>query len=112
VARRDPDTDRDVRIAAILARGRQTRRPVSRALWIAAAAVATIAAIAAAVILLGVRGDPAPPTRVTERTSPADSPRDRPQGFGTGLALGAAAGVAIGFALGRQRRDHSSRSKP
>jgi hypothetical protein len=94
---------RDEEIQAIIARARQTRRPLPRWLWLAAAVVAAICATAAAAILLGDTAparQPSPP----ERASGA--------GFGSGLAIGVAAGLAIGFALARQRRDHSSRSRP
>jgi len=95
------------RIDAILELGRRTRKPVPRALWLAAAVVAVICATGLAMVLLG---SPAPtrsrPQPRVDREAPGGA------GFGTGLAVGAAAGLAIGFALARQRRDHSSRSRP
>lgn len=97
------DDETEARIAAILDRGRRTRKPLPRALWIAAAIVGAICAGGFAVAMLG--------TAAPERAS---SGRPAPQGagFGTGLVVGAAGGLAIGFALARQRRDHSSRNSP
>jgi hypothetical protein len=97
----------DDALEAILERGRQTRKPVPRALWIAAALVAVICAIGVVAIGLGL-GDAAPARTAVER------PPSSGAGFGSGLAIGAAAGLAIGFALARtgQRRDHSSRNRP
>lgn len=95
----------DDALEAILERGRQTRKPVPRALWIAAALVAVICATGVVAILLG---DAAPARTAVERPPPTGA------GFGSGLAIGAAAGLAIGFALARagQRRAHSSRNRP
>lgn len=93
----------DSAIEAILERGRQTRKPVPRGLWIAAALVAVICATGIAAILLG---DHAAPHRAVER------PPSSGASFGSGLLIGAAAGLAIGFAVGRQGRVHSSRKRP
>jgi hypothetical protein len=101
VGRHDDDA-----LEAILERGRQTRKPVPRALWIAASLVAVICATGIVAILLG---DAAPARTAVER------PPSSGASFGSGLAIGAAAGLAIGFALARaagQRPDHSSRKRP
>lgn len=96
---------REAEIQAILERGRRTRRPLPRLLWLAAVLVAVICATGLAIVLLD---DPAP-----GRGAGARPPSSSGAGFGSGLAIGAAAGLAIGFALARaQRRDHSSRSRP
>ena len=79
------DRDDDA-IEAILARGRQTRRPPPRWLWIAAGLVAVICATAIAAVLLG---DAAPTRGAVER----------PSSSGAGSGSG-------------QRRDHSSRNRP
>jgi len=97
------------KIDAILELGRRTRKPVPRALWIAAAVVAAICAIGLAAVL----GGGAPPARSRSLPAPrVDREAPGGAGFGTGLAVGAAAGLALGFALARQRRDHSSRNRP
>ena len=101
VGRHDDDA-----LEAILERGRQTRKPVPRGLWIAAALVAVICATGIVAILVG---DNAPARAAVERPPPSGA------SFGSGLAIGAAAGQAIGFALARaagQRPDHSSRRRP
>jgi hypothetical protein len=103
VSRHDDDA-----LEAILERGRQTRKPVPRGLWIAAALVAVICATGVVAIVVGL-GDAAPARATIER------PPSSGASFGSGLAIGAAAGLAIGFALARaggQRPDHSSRKRP
>jgi formate/nitrite transporter FocA (FNT family) len=102
---RDDDTEArtQARIAAILERGRRTRKPQPRALWIAAAIVGAICAGGFAVAMLGTA---APERAAIGRPAPEGA------GFGTGLVVGVTAGLAIGVALPRQRRDHSSHSSP
>jgi hypothetical protein len=91
------------RIDAILEVGRRTRPASPRWLWVAAAIVGVICATGFAVVMLS---DGAPADHPVER-------RDAPAaGLATGLLLGGAGGLVIGFVLGRQRRDHSSRSRP
>jgi hypothetical protein len=96
------EDERNAEIEAILARARQTRRPLPRGLWMAAGLVAVICATGFVAIVLG---DAAPARTAVASASSSGA------GFGTGIAIGAAAGLAIGFALG-QRRDHSSRNRP
>jgi hypothetical protein len=103
------DENRD-EIAAILTRGRRTRTPLPRWLWIAGLSVGAICASGFAVALLRSGGSPAHPQLVAPAPAPATSPPGA--GFATGLLVGGAAGLAIGVALARQRRDHSSRSMP
>ncbi len=91
------------RIDAIAEVGRRTRTAWPRWLWILAAIVGVICATGFAVVMLS---DAAPPDHPVERRPVAAA------GLGTGVLIGAAVGVVIGFALGRQRRDHSSRSRP
>lgn len=102
---RDDDTEARARaqIEAILERGRGTRKPLPRGLWIAAAVVGAICAAGFAVAMLGTA---APGGAQATRSAPDGA------GFGTGIVVGAAGGLAIGFALARQRRDHSSRNSP
>ena len=111
-----PET-RQARIDAILAVGRDTRKPASRGLWIAAAIVGAVCAAGFAIMMLG---DPAPPAHRLERrpeaasassASSASSPGGR-SGLGIGLWIGAGVGVVIGFAIARHRGDHSSRNSP
>jgi len=95
---------RDDDLEAILDRGRQTRRPPPRGLWIAAAIVGAICAVGFVIVLLG---EPS--------TAPSGLParhESRGGGLGIGLVIGACAGIVIGFAIARQRADHSSRNKP
>jgi amino acid transporter len=51
--RGDASAARDAAIAAILESGRQTRKPLPRALWIAAGVVAVICATGIVAILVG-----------------------------------------------------------
>ena len=106
-----------VRIAAIVAGGRATRRRPSRAAWIAAGIVGAICALGF-VLLLGPGGAPG------EQAGAAGAPgraRGTPRGAGCagGFGLGLGVGMAIGFALARrpgaaaaQDADHSSRKRP
>jgi hypothetical protein len=100
----DKADDKDKAIEAILEVGRRTRKPTPRWLWIAAAIVGVICATGFAVVMLG-DAEPADPP-VARRSSSGGG------GLGIGLVIGAGGGVVIGFALARQRRDHSSRSRP
>ncbi len=107
----------EVRIAAIVAEGRATRRRPSRPAWIAAAIVGAICALG--FVLLLAPGDPAGAGGSPEasREVSREAPRRAARGLGCagGLGLGLALGVALGFALGRRQagaRDHSSRSSP
>lgn len=103
------DENRD-EIEAILARGRRTRTPLPRWLWIAGLSVGAVCATGFAVALIRSGGPPAHPQLVAPAQAQATSPPGA--GFATGLVVGGAAGLAIGVALARHRRDHSSRSKP
>lgn len=117
-----PAASDDARLAEIVAGARATRRPPTRAMWIAAAIVGVLCAVG--FVLLFVAGGAADEaTNEVTNSAPgapsAASPSlDRPRAFrGTGcaggLGLGLAAGLAIGFWLGRrQGGDHSSRSRP
>lgn len=96
--------NRDEQIEAIAELGRRTRKPVPRGLWIAALLVGVTSATGLGIAVLG-DAPPPQPRHGVERQAPSG-------GFGTGLGIGAAAGLAIGFALARQRRSHSSRSRP
>jgi len=97
----------EAEIQAIVEVGRRTRKPTPRWLWIAAGIVGVICATGFAVVMLG-DAEPADPP-VARRSSSSSSSGG---GLGTGLVIGVGGGVAIGFALARQRRDHSSRSRP
>lgn len=90
-------------IDAIVATGRRTRSAPPRWQWVTAAIVGVICATGFAVVMLGDAGP---------SVAPVPRAMGSGAGFGAGLAIGAAGGVAIGFALARQRRDHSSRSRP
>jgi len=57
-------------------------------------------------------GEPAPAPGRAQAQAQIDRNAPSGAGWGTGLAVGAAGGLVVGFALGRQRRDHSSRSRP
>jgi hypothetical protein len=98
------DEDRaaaDARLAAIVAAGRATRRPASRATWLAAAVVGALCAVGFVLLVLG-DGEPAP-----------ESARVARGGCAGGLGVGLGLGIGIGFFLGRRQRDgHSSRSSP
>jgi hypothetical protein len=111
----DRDEDSDA-VEAILARGRLTRTPLPRGLWIAGLTVGVICATGFAVAWIR-SGDQPARSRLAAPRSPAASPELPPAspagaGFATGLVVGGAAGLVIGVALARQRRDHSSRSSP
>jgi hypothetical protein len=93
--------DRDAALRAIDEAARAGRKVPSRTLWIVAAIVAVIAAIAFVVVLVA-DGDPSP-------KQPTASERGY-GGFSIGLVVGLVVGIAIGFAMRRQR--NSSRSKP
>jgi hypothetical protein len=106
----------DARIAAIVAGGRATRRPVSRAAWLAAGIVGAICAIGF-VLLLALDGEPGgEPAGGSERAAGDRAPpraSSRGAGCAGGLGLGLGLGIAIGFAIARrQAADHSSRKKP
>jgi hypothetical protein len=94
----------EAEIQAIVEVGRRTRKPTPRWLWIAAGIVGVICATGFAVVMLG-DAEPADPP-VARRSSTGGG------GLGIGLVIGAGGGLVIGFALARQRRDHSSRSRP
>jgi drug/metabolite transporter (DMT)-like permease len=90
-------------IEAIVSVGRRTRAATPRWLWIAAAIVGVICLAGFAVVVLG---DAEPRRPAVERRDVGGG------GFGTGFALGACAGLLLGLSIARQRRDHSSRSRP
>jgi len=101
----------DEDIKAIIERGRQTRAPTPRWLWVAATVVSAICVTCFTVMMAGERPTP------SHRPSPTPSPTidSRPaagMGLGIGLAIGGVVGIVIGFSIGRQRRDHSSRNSP
>jgi hypothetical protein len=98
---------RDDDIAAILERGRQTRKPTPRWLWIAALVIGSVCTTGFAAAMLAARE----PAIARPAWRPERAPASGP-GLGIGLAIGAAAGLVIGFSIGRQRRDHSSRNNP
>ena len=102
-----PGVSRDDDIAAILERGRRTRRPTPRWLWIAALVIGSVCTTGFAVALLGARE----PAIGHPMWRPERAPTGGP-GLGIGLAIGVAVGLVIGFSIGRQRRDHSSRNNP
>jgi hypothetical protein len=114
---------REEDLQAIAALGRQTRTPIPRWLWIAAAVVGGICAIGFTGMLLGAHEPPGPPPRqapgprsdprIGQRSDPRIDQRPAgPSGLGIGLAIGLAAGIMIGFSIARQRRSHSSRNSP
>jgi hypothetical protein len=108
---RDEQDARDAqeaRLRAILARGRQTRKPTPRWLWIAAAIVGAICAVGFAVVMLADRGPP----NADDASHRLERRPVTGSGLGIGLVLGAGVGVVIGFAIARQRGDHSSRNSP
>jgi drug/metabolite transporter (DMT)-like permease len=103
------DANTEAALAAIVASGRQTRKPTPRWMWIAAAVVGVLCAAGFAVFMLS----PAEPSaHPLVRRADADTG----SGLGTGLVIGAGLGIVIGFAItrssGRQRGDHSSRNNP
>jgi hypothetical protein len=112
-----PASADDERLAAIVAGARATRRPPSRAMWIAAALVGAICAVGFVLLFVaGVAGEA--PAEAPDAPAAAGPTPDRPRasrgaGCAGGLGLGLGAGLAIGFWLGRrQGGDHSSRSRP
>lgn len=102
--------DREQRLAEIIAVGRDTRKPVSRGLWIAALIVGALGALGFAVAML------APPAPASETPRLERKPRPHLDGGGGGMGIGlwiaAGASIAIGIAIARQRATHSSRNSP
>jgi hypothetical protein len=103
---------RDDEIQAVVEVGRRTRAPVPRGLWIAAAVVGGICIAGLAVALRGEAPRPPPAAAAPPLPAPAGARGPGGDGLGTGLVIGAAGGLIVGYALARQRRDHSSRSRP
>jgi hypothetical protein len=102
----------DARIAAIVAAGRATRRPVSRAAWLAAGIVGAICAIGF-VLLLALDGAPATGSEGVAGGHVSARASSRGAGCAGGLGLGLGLGIAIGIAIARrQAADHSSRNRP
>ncbi|MBX3156973.1 MAG: hypothetical protein KF773_13445 [Deltaproteobacteria bacterium] len=91
--------DRERAIAEIAAAGRATRKPASRALWIAAAIAGALGLAGFAIAMLADG---------STTTTPSRSPEVRSLSFGTGLAVGVVAGLILGYVLFR----HSSRRRP
>lgn len=106
----------DARIAEIVAAGRATRRPVSRAAWLAAGIVGAICALGFVLLLApGGAQDGAQATGSEGAAGDHVSARASSRGAGCagGLGLGLGLGIAIGFAIARrQAADHSSRKSP
>ena len=94
---------RDEDIENIVERGRQTRKPTPRWLWIAALIVGGVCMAGFAIAMFGKRE---PMDRSVEPRSAGGS------GLGIGLVIGAGVGIVIGVSIARQRRSHSSRNKP
>jgi hypothetical protein len=133
----EPYVTRDDDIAAIVERGRQTRRSLPRGLWIAAAIVGAVCAAGFAIILLADPGPGPGPGPAAAHQAPGRSPGEsvykapgtpgapgapgapaswvrsgsHRAGLVTGLALGVVIGILLGIAIGRQR-SHSSRRSP
>jgi hypothetical protein len=103
---RHDDTEAAIESAlqAIGERGRRTRKPTPRWLWIAAILVGAVAAAGFAIAMLA-EGDPSGASQTAPRAS-------QHSGLGSGLVIGAVVGLVIGFSIARQRRSHSSRSNP
>jgi hypothetical protein len=102
---------RDEDIKAIIERGRQTRTPTPRWLWIAATVVSAICVTCFTVMVAGERPTPSHPSSHPP-SEPIDSRPAAGSGLGIGLAIGVGVGIVIGVSIGRQRRDHSSRNSP
>ena len=94
----------EAKLAELVAKARQVRKPLPRWLWGAAIGIGVACVAAFAWIYLQPAGTPTTPPR-----KDVGGP-----GFATGLAIGALAGFLIGWALARQpaRADHSSRNSP
>ena len=90
------------KLAELVARARQVRKPLPRWLWIAALALGVACLGAFAWIYLQPVG-----TATTPPRHDVEGP-----GFASGAAIGALAGFLVGWAIARQRADHSARSKP
>lgn len=90
------------KLAELVARARQVRKPLPRWLWIAALGLGVACLGAFAWIYLQPVG-----TATTPPRHEVEGP-----GFASGAAIGVLAGFLVGWAIARQRADHSSRSKP
>jgi len=90
------------KLAELVARARQVRKPLPRWLW-AAALVLGVACLGAFVwMYLQPAGTP---------TTPARQHVEGP-GFASGTVIGTIAGFLVGWATARYRADHSSRNNP
>jgi hypothetical protein len=92
------------RLAAIVAVGRAARRPLPRAVWIAAAVAGAVGAVGCALLLATASAPPGP-----DRPSAEVSARPPAAGAQGGswlgaLAGGAVVGGAVGYAVGRRSR--------
>ena len=90
------------KLAELVARARQVRKPLPRWLW-AAALVLGVACLGAFVWMYL--------QPVGTATTPPRHDVEGP-GFASGAAIGALAGFLVGWAIARQRADHSARSRP
>ena len=92
----------EVKLAELVAKARQVRKPLPRWLWVASLALGLACLGAFVWIYLQPVG---------EATLPAHQHVDGP-GFATGIAIGVLAGFLVGWAVARYRADHSSRRRP
>jgi hypothetical protein len=103
----EPTMGREEDIEKIVERGRQTRKPTPRWLWIAAVIVGGVCMAGFAIAMFGKREPMA--TREAATVEPRSAGGS---GLGIGLVIGAGVGIVIGVSIARQRRSHSSRNKP
>lgn len=104
------DRAREQRLAEIVAVGRETRKPVSRGLWIAALIVGALGALGFAITMLATPAPASATPHLERRSSPGAGGAG--SGLGIGLWIGAGVAIAIGIAIARQRATHSSRNSP
>jgi len=91
-------------VQELMKRARAARAPLPRWMWIASLAVAAVCLAGFAYAMLSTPEAPEKP--LVRKHDPGGGT------FRFSLLFGAVGGVVIGLAIGRQRRDHSSRSKP
>ena len=90
------------KLAALVARARQVRKPLPRWLWIAGLAIG-VACLGAFVWMYLQPASAA--------TTPSRHAVEGP-GFASGTVIGTIAGFLVGWATARYRADHSSRNNP
>ena len=91
-------------VKELMQRARAARAPLPRWMWIASLVVAVVCLGGFAYAMLSTPEAPEKP--LPRKNDPGGST------FRFGLLFGAVGGGVIGYTIARQRRDHSSRSKP